>query len=493
MQGGTAAALDVGSLGDAVAVDFVDLPTPADAAWALEALSSHPDAHFAELDGVVRAFATPNDPRIGDQPHLATGALYTDSRQIDPLTNKPFPGAWNRTAGLPSVVVCVMDSGVDFAHPDLAPAAWRNAGEIPGNGLDDDGNGYVDDVHGISTYGGGGSDVGDDFFHGTHLAGLVAAACNNGVGGCGVAPGVKIMGCKFLDAAGNGYTSDAVRCLNYAVKNGADVTLNSYGGLAADSAALKAAIVAAQDAGQLFVAAAGNDYGVDIDATPTFPAAYDMPAVVSVIASDGDGNVAPFSNIGATAAAVAAPGVAILSTVPGGGYAAHDGTSQAAAQVAGAAALLLSAKRGAGFKGAKAISVREDLLAAARRAPALARACASGGELDVGAAMARMPVTGPRDPKASAWLLQVASAGGGAAAAASGGGERPTPAPALAPAAGRSGAREPPAPAPAPARSPPPPPAPVVSAFPRADPGAGRAAPAAAGAAPLLPPPFLGG
>jgi subtilisin family serine protease len=260
-----------------------------------------------------------------------------------------------------------MDSGIDITHPDLKDNIWTNDKEIPGNGVDDDGNGYVDDVHGIATYGPGGADVGDDYFHGTHLAGIVGAACNNGVGGCGVAPGVRLMACKFLDARGNGYTSDAVRCLNYAVTNKADVTLNSYGGLAADSAALKAAIGAAQAAGQVFVAAAGNDYGLDVDATPTYPAAYDMPAVLAVAASDGGGRLANFSNYGAARVAIAAPGVAILSTVPGGKYERHDGTSQAAAQVAGGLALLLSARRRAGWGGATAMSVREELLAAARQ------------------------------------------------------------------------------------------------------------------------------
>ena len=226
-----------------------------------------------------------------------------------------------------------MDSGIDFDHPDLKANMWTNAQEVPGNGLDDDGNGYVDDVHGINTFTVGGGTVADDFFHGTHLAGIVGASCNNRIGTCGVSPVVRLMGCKFLDGSGNGYTSDAVRCLNYAITMGADVTLNSYGegcfsffavflvlgregarammrererkrerererekekknspflslrksknkkiqkigGLAADSQALRAAISAAGVAGQLFVAAAGNDYGTNIDlkgGTPTFP------------------------------------------------------------------------------------------------------------------------------------------------------------------------------------------------------------------------------
>ena len=124
-----------------------------------------------------------------------------------------------------------MDSGIDYDHPDLRENMWTNVKEIPGNGLDDDGNGYVDDVHGINTFTVGGGTVADDFFHGTHLAGIVGASCNNRIGVCGVSPVVRLMGCKFLDGSGNGYTSDAVRCLNYAITMGADVTLNSYGEL----------------------------------------------------------------------------------------------------------------------------------------------------------------------------------------------------------------------------------------------------------------------
>lgn len=402
-----------------------------------------------------------------------------------------------------------MDSGIDTTHPDLSPSLWTNSGEIPGNGIDDDGNGYIDDTHGVSTYGPGGPDVTDDYFHGTHLAGIVAAACNNGVGGCGVAPGVKVMACKFLDARGNGYTSDAVRCLNYAVKNKADVTLNSYGGLAADSAALKAAIAAAQDAGQLFIAAAGNDYGTDIDASPTYPAAYDMPAVVAVAASDGFGRRANFSNWGASRVAIAAPGAAILSTVPGGGYARHDGTSQAAAQVAGAVALLLSARRAAGYKTATAMSVREDMLAAARQAPAWKGVVAAGGELDVAAAMARMPTSGPVDPKASAWLVGVAGAGGGSTAARSddGGDEEQRAGVKVASSASSSSSSSSPTTTTNTAARPPAPSttkqaAPTVTAFPRATAssssssdsvGAGVGGAAARAAAPLFPPlPLLG-
>jgi len=272
-----------------------------------------------------------------------------------------------------------------------------------------------DDVHGINTFTVGGGTVADDYFHGTHLAGIVGASCNNRVGICGVSPLVKLMGCKFLDGAGNGYTSDAVRCLNYAISMGADVTLNSYGGLNADSQALRAAIAAAGAAGQLFVAAAGNDYGtdIDLDKTPTFPASYDSPTVLTVIATDRSGErIANFSNYGAKAAAIAAPGQGILSTVPGGGksgnYALHDGTSQAAAQVAGAAALLLAARRQAGYSRARAADVRDDLLLSARKVPALQGKCSTGGALDVAAAMSRVPREGPRDPKESAWLRKVA-------------------------------------------------------------------------------------
>ena len=155
------------------------------------------------------------------KPSFSSSSFFlSPAYDIDP----PLPPPTNQ-----QVVVCIMDSGIDYDHPDLKDNMWTNTKEIPGNGLDDDGNGYVDDVHGINTFTVGGGTVADDFFHGTHLAGIVGASCNNRIGICGVSPVVRLMGCKFLDGAGNGYTSDAVRCLNYAITMGADVTLNSYG------------------------------------------------------------------------------------------------------------------------------------------------------------------------------------------------------------------------------------------------------------------------
>ena len=259
----------------------MDVPDAEAAAELAGLLSGRPSSHFAELDGVVKAATAPDDARVAEQYYLNQGGLYSDSiaaptPEEERAGKGVAPGAWNRTLGSEQVscrvgggereekdereererersffflgikstppiqplllqkqkkqvVVCVMDSGIDFDHPDLRENMWTNTKEIPGNGLDDDGNGYVDDVHGINTFTVGGGTVADDFFHGTHLAGIVGASCNNRIGVCGVSPVVRLMGCKFLDGAGNGYTSDAVRCLNYAIAMGADVTLNSYG------------------------------------------------------------------------------------------------------------------------------------------------------------------------------------------------------------------------------------------------------------------------
>ena len=230
-----------------------------------------------------------------------------------------------RTQGNPNLVVAVIDSGVDFSHPDLTDRAWKNPGESGGgketNGIDDDGNGFIDDVNGADFFNGDG-DPYDDNAHGTHVAGTIAASVN-GQGIVGVAPNVKIMALKFINSAGGGVLSDAISAIGYAKSKGAKISNNSWGYLGPPDAALRDAI---SNSGQLFIAAAGND-GVNGDAAgfasngdpnrAGYPGGYNLPNVLSVAAIDNQGSLASFSNYGAKSVDISAPGVDILSSVPG--------------------------------------------------------------------------------------------------------------------------------------------------------------------------------
>jgi subtilisin family serine protease len=335
---------------------------------AIAALEASPGVAFAEPDYWVYPSAVPNDARFGD----LWGLAQASDADID------APEAWDVSEGDDEVVVAVVDTGFDYDHPDLRANAWHNPGEV-WNGIDDDGNGYVDDLHGINCISGSG-DPRDGGRHGTHVAGTIGAVGDNGLGVVGVSPRVRIMGLKFLGPFG-GYTSDAIECLRYAARMKTDqgvnirVTNNSWGG-GGYSNALRQVIQELDDADILFVAAAGNS-AVDADVTPEYPAAYELPNVISVAASDADDRLASFSNWGASAVDLAAPGVDILSTVPGNGYAELSGTSMAAPHVAGVAALIAAHRPGADARGIKSL-----ITSLVDPMPALEGRVSSGGRLN---------------------------------------------------------------------------------------------------------------
>lgn len=316
------------------------------------ALTADPNVESIEVDGKIKAFFEPNDtdyPQLyGMQGRFGIGA----------------PSAWNITAGATTKLVAVIDSGVDFTHEDLQGSIWNNPGEIASNGLDDDANGYVDDIRGYD-FGSdqGDSDPSDENGHGTHVAGIIAATGNNALGVIGVAWQTNIIPVKCLDEMGNGYISYLVNALDYISllkDQGYPIAVvNMSLGTDEFSDALTRAVQRVADRGILLVAAAGNNYGRNNDEVASYPANTNSPNVIAVAATTASGTLAPFSNYGPTTVDIAAPGSDILSTVPVGlrgvPYDYIDGTSMAAPHVSGIAALVAAANPSAGVALIKSI------------------------------------------------------------------------------------------------------------------------------------------
>jgi len=311
-------------------------------AEALTRFRSSGDVEAVQPNFIYRLQATADDPRLPD--------LYG-------LNQIQAPAAWEQTTGSAAVVVAVIDLGVDYNHEDLNPNMWRNPGEsgLDGAGLDratnnvdDDGNGYVDDVYGIDTINNDSNPV-DDHGHGTHVAGTIGAVGNNAKGVVGVNWSVGIMAIKSHDSQGNGTSASVIEAFQYATNMrhrgiNVRVTNSSWGGAPEAPSfdqALKEAIDLAGNAGILNVCAAGNANN-DNDANPFYPASYDSTSIISVAASDAGDTPAGFSSYGATSVDIAAPGVEILSTGIGNQYVIISGTSMATPYVSGAAALLIA-------------------------------------------------------------------------------------------------------------------------------------------------------
>ena len=246
------------------------------------------------------------------------------------------PEAWAKTVGSKDVVVAVIDTGVDYNHPDLVGNMWVNTGEIPGDGIDNDGNGVIDDVHGYNAYADDGDPM-DGHSHGTHCAGTIAAVGNNGQGITGVAWDAKIMGVKIFSDSGSTSSDAILRGILYAAKNGARITSNSWGGGGANNL-IKEAF---EKSTAFHVMAAGND-GRNVDSRENYPSGYEMSNSIAVAATDRNDRLAGFSNYGEKEVDLAAPGVETYSTIPNGKYGFKSGTSMATPHVSGATVLMVA-------------------------------------------------------------------------------------------------------------------------------------------------------
>ena len=297
------------------------------------------------------------------------------------------PEAWDLQTGSTDVVIGVIDSGIDYTHPDLAGNIWTNPGEIAGNGIDDDDNGYIDDIHGWD-FSSGDADPLDGHGHGTHVAGTIAAAGNNEIGVAGVNWNAKLMPLRFLNDAGSGSIYHALRALEYATMMGAQITNNSWIG-GNYSSSMQFAIDQANAAGSIYVVCAGNDRN-DNDSTPTYPASFLGDNVITVAATTHADNLSSFSNFGEESVDLGAPGSSILSTKSGGGYTTKSGTSMATPHVAGVASLLLSKR-----PDLAPVEVRQAILQGTDSVESLSGKTVSGGRLNAyGALMEVAPANG---------------------------------------------------------------------------------------------------
>ncbi|QIR40666.1 S8 family serine peptidase [Tolypothrix sp. PCC 7910] len=321
-------------------------------------------------------------------------------RPNDPSYNRQWglekinaPAAWNYTQGSKSVVVAVVDTGVNYNHPDLAANIWRNTKEIFGNGIDDDNNGYIDDIYGWD-FGDNDSDPNENdttkasYGHGTHVAGILGAVGNNNLGITGVSPNVSIMATKHYRASDSqGYLWDVPKGIKYAVDNGAQIINLSLGSSYNDPAQFEA-LKYANDKGVLVIASAGNN-GRDNDVTPYYPASYDLPNIITVASLDQSDNLAKTSSYGFQSIDIAAPGVDIYSTYPDKTYATWGGTSMAVPYVTGAAALLLAAN-----PKLTVLELRHAILSSVQQVPSLQGKVNTGGYLDLSQLSKFLPKTG---------------------------------------------------------------------------------------------------
>ena len=357
----------------------IQLPAGITTAEAIAAMKNDDRVAYAESNDVLQFLGdepkeVPNDldPKLwGFQNNGQTGGkVGADSKVVD---------AWKVTTEDKSAngpLIAIIDSGADLDHPDLVGNLWVNPGEIPGNGIDDDGNGVIDDIHGYDAGDNDGSP--DDVVgHGTHVAGTIGAVGNNGIGVTGVNQEARLMILK-IDSGGRITTDGAIRAALYATKMGADITNNSWGG----SRLNQATEDAYRNSSALHIAAAGNN-GADTDRSPFYPMGFDIPNMIAVGATDHNDAKASFSNYGKTSVDVTAPGKDILSTKNGGGYHLLSGTSMASPFVTGVAGLVMSA-----YPDASHEEIKSRLIEGSDKIDGLANYSVSGGRVNAATAVA---------------------------------------------------------------------------------------------------------
>ncbi len=325
-----------------------------------EIYSNDPRVEFIEPNYTdAELFLTPNDPDFSNLWALnntgQTGG--TNNADIDAPEGWSF---FSYTGG--DAVVGILDTGVDYTHPDLNDNIWINPGEIAGNGIDDDNNGYVDDVRGWD-FVNWDNDPMDGHGHGTHVAGTIGAEGNNGLGVVGVNWDVEIMPLKIFSDGGGGATYfGIIQALDYATMMGADLTNNSWGTPPLPpGTAPNQGLVTAIANGPLFVAAAGNSAN-DNDVNPVYPASINLDNIISVAATDHNDQLSGFSNYGDTSVDLGAPGSSIYSTMPNNSYGYMSGTSMAAPHVSGAAALMIATRRHRGLNDLTTLDLRQRVL-----------------------------------------------------------------------------------------------------------------------------------
>ena len=340
---------------------------------ALIALNADPRVKYAQPSWIYHLDNTPNDPSFTAQ----WGWDQANDADID------APEAWNTATDGSNALVAVIDTGVQYDHPDLAANMWVNPDEIAGNAIDDDGNGWVDDIYGADTVNNDGDPM-DDHFHGTHVAGTIGAVGNNGVGVTGACWTAKIVALKFLDASGSGDTADALETLDYCVDKEIHLSSNSWGGYGVDTA-LYDGIDDAGTCGHLFVAAAGNN-SLNIEGQNWLPGGYDLDNVICVAATHSTDGLAWFSNYGPVSVDLAAPGDSIYSTYLGSTYNYLSGTSMATPHVAGVATMLFS------LSGTRyGLDVKDWILNSVDALPALSGLMVTGGRLNFNQALQQIP------------------------------------------------------------------------------------------------------